>query len=331
MSVASSDETGPQPNEYLPASGPPLDATAETSGATGFRARANGEAPRDPRGDAPRLSVVPDGADPADNLRDRKWPPTAARRGFGMALLGLASAGRFVSGHEQPISGSAEDLPAIPLIDVTFGLLDLGMEMGEALVVTISGMLSRPLEWAAVPARGPLLALSREAIDALAAATRPLAERGSRLRQAAEADAVAAVAAVLPESMEVVLDQVDLTDHAVVRVDFERVMIAAFDQIDMESLMIDQVDLARIVHASLSQIDLTELALKELDLERVVLATLEQVDVFSIARDQVDPVRVAAYLRDNVDLADVLRTAPGDAVRGVFDTVGRMVPGRTSD
>lgn len=283
----------------------------------------------DDLGDSPRLTVVPDAAGPDDQSRNRKWPPSNARLGFGLALLGLASAGRFVSGHEQPISASTEELPALPLVDVLLGLLDIGMEASEALAVAVTGFFSPHLDRAAAPVRGPVVGFGRGVLEALTMVSRPLAERGSRLRKTAETDAVVAVASVLPETMEVVLDQVDLTEQAVMRVDFMRVMTAAFKQIDMESLMIDQVDLARIVHASLARIDLTDVALSQLDLERVVLATLDQVDVFSVARDQVDPVRVAAYLRDNVDVAEVLMTAPGDAVRGVIDTVGRMVPGRS--
>lgn len=281
--------------------------------------------------ESPRLTVVPNAAHPVAPVRSRQWPPTTARRGFGVALLGLASAGKFVAGHEQPISASAENIPALPVVDVLLGLLDVGLELSEAVTLTVSGFVSPLFERAATPVRGPLHGLGRETLGALTSITRPLAERGARLRQTAEADAVAAVAAVLPESMEIVLDQVDLTEQAVVRVDFERVMTAAFEQVDLEGLMIDKVDLGRIVHASLAQIDLTAVALSELDLERVVLATLDQVDVFSVARDQIDPVRVAAYLRENVDLAEVLRTAPGGAVRGVFDTVGRMVPGRVTE
>lgn len=280
---------------------------------------------------SPRLTVVLESDHLVDRPRGRQWPSPTLRRGLGVALLGATSAGRFIAGHEQPISASAEELPALPVLDVLIGSLDVGLEIGEGLAVAFSGLLSPLVERAAAPVRGPVVGLSGEALNLLASMTRPLAARGSAIRRAAEADAVATVASVLPESMEIVLDQVDLTKHAVVRVDFESVMTAAFDQIDMESLMIDHVDLGRIVHASLERIDLTEVALTELDLERIVLATLEQVDVFSVARDQIDPVRVAAYLRDNVDLAEVLRTAPGDAVRGVFDTVGRMVPGRTSE
>ena len=313
MSVASPDPVDTPTSADETASGSPIDAMGATLG------------------EAPRLTVVPSTAHKDDPVASRQWPPTTARRGFGVALLGLASAGKFVAGHEQPISASAEELPALPLIDVLLGLLDLGLEMSEAAVLTTSGFLSPLLERVTTPVRGPIRGVTGKALQVPMSMTRPLAERGSRLRQTAEADAVAAVAAVLPESMEIVLDQVDLTEQAVERVDFERVMTAAFDQIDMEGMMIDKVDLGRIVHASLGQIDLTEVALKELDLEQVVLATLDRVDVFSVARDQVDPVRVATYLRENVDLAEVLRTAPGDAVRGVFDTVGRMVPGRASE
>ncbi|MCH9815195.1 MAG: hypothetical protein K0U64_01925 [Actinomycetia bacterium] len=278
-----------------------------------------------PKTSRPDLSAVP----PLPDTAKVEGPGRVARRGAGLALLGLTSASRFMAGHPEPLSSTAQELPARPSLDVALGLVDVGLEVAETLSDTVSAILGPLIARTVDPALAPARGMSRTTVAALGAMTRPLARRGSRLRAEAEAEAIATVSAVLPASMEIVLDQVDLTDQAIDRVDIERVMTAAFNDVDMEGLMIDNVDLSRIVLASLSQVDLTEVALNELDLERVVMATLDQVDILSIARDQVDPVRVAAYLRDNVDLAEVLRTAPSDAVRGVFDTVGKMVPGRS--
>ena len=258
----------------------------------------------------------------------RQWPPANARRGFGLALLGLATGDRFLAGDGQPLSSSAETLPARPALDVLLGLVDVVLEVTETAADLLERQAGPVVSVAVEPARDSAAGLSGALVARLVTLTEGLAERGARLRAEAEDDAVSSVAQVLPESLDLVLDQVDLTDQAISRIDFDRVLRASFEQVDMEDLMIENVDLERIVRASLDQVDLTQLALERLDLERVVKATLEQVDVFSLAREQVDPVRVAAYLRDNVDLAEVLRSAPGGAVRGVFDTVGKMVPGR---
>ena len=281
--------------------------------------------PESPEEARPDLSAVPQ-PDTAPGFPERRGRP--ARRGAGLALLGLTSASRFMTGHPEPLSATAQELPARPTLDVALGVVDIGLEFAEAITDTVSAVLGPVISRTVDPAMAPARGVGRTTTAALGAMTRPLARRGARLRAEAESEAIATVSAVLPASMEIVLDQVDLTDQAIQRVDIERVMTAAFNDVDMEGLMIDNVDLSRIVLASLSQVDLTEVALNELDLERVVVATLDQVDILSVARDQVDPVRVAAYLRDNVDLAEVLRTAPSDAVRGVFDTVGKMVPGR---
>jgi hypothetical protein len=280
----------------------------------------------------PRLTAVPADATETERARARNWPPVTARRGFGMTLLGIASAGRFVTGADQPISASANELSATPVLDVLLGVVDFALEIGEVVATSVTGSIAGSTSpvFARVldPAREPAWGLGRVLLTTLISITSPLAARGARLRAEAEAEATSAVAAVLPESMDLVMDHVDLTDQAVRRMQFEEVLAAAFEQVDMEEFMIANVDLGRIVEASMAQVNLTELALRELDLERVVTATLEQVDIFSLAREQVDPVRVAAYLRENVDVAEVLRNAPGDAVRGVFDTMGKMVPGR---
>jgi hypothetical protein len=273
----------------------------------------------------PELAAVPDLVAESLGLSSRGQ---GARRGAGLTLLGLSSASRFISGQPDPLTATADELPARPALDVALGLVDVGLELTQAVANTVSEALGPLFARTVGPALAPARGVNRTALIALGAITGPLTKRGARLRAEAEAEAVATVAAVLPWSMEIMLDQVDLTEQAIQRVDIERVMTAAFDNVDMENLMIDNVDLSRIVLASLAQVDLTDVALKELDLERVVVATLAQVDILSVARDQIDPVRVAAYLRDNVDLAEVLRTVPGDAVRGVFDTVGRIVPGR---
>ncbi|MCB0918764.1 MAG: hypothetical protein KDC39_09385 [Actinobacteria bacterium] len=277
------------------------------------------------------VGVVTGDDDPRSAVTGRRGLPQHARRGLGTALLGLALAGRFATGHATPISSSAEDLPARPALDVALGALDLTLEATTAVISAFSKavtpVITDALEPGLRPARG-IAGFTREVVSGV---TAPLAERGARLRRESEQEAAAAVAAVLPSAMDAILDQIDLTDQVIGRVDLEQVIADTFDQVDVVNIMIDRVDLAPVVHASLAEVDLTDVAVAELDFERVVRETLDRVDVVALAAEQMDPARIAAFLNDNVDLSEILRTTPGGAVRGVMDTVGKIVPGRSPE
>lgn len=257
----------------------------------------------------------------------REWPNAPVHRGLGVALLGLAGAGRFASGA-APVVGPGAEFPAEPVMDVALGAVDLALEAGEKIAAGarqyVNPLLSRA--WAGAPqAMGGSAGASLRAIASL---TEPLALRGRRLRADAEHEAAAAVASVLPETIELVMAQLDLTELAIENVDIERVLEATADRVDLTGFAIDHMDLVRLIEASLDEVDFTGLAISRLDFARAVTAAMEQVDVLMVAREQMDPARVAQYLRDNVDVAEALRSAPtavaGEAVRGVRETMGRL-------
>ncbi len=244
-----------------------------------------------------------------------------------MALLGLAGAGKFTAGA-APVVGPGSELPAEPIMDVTLGAVDVALEWGERLADGarryVNPVLSRAWAGAATPMGGTAGA----GLRFLGALTEPLAVRGRRLRADAEHEAAAAVASVLPETIQLVMEQLDLTELAIDHVDIQRVLEATADQVDLTGFAIDHMDLVRLIEASLDQVDFTGLAITRLDFARAVTAAMEQVDVMTVAREQMDPARVAQYLRENVDVAEALRQAPtavaGEAVRGVRQTMGRI-------
>ncbi|MDP4013528.1 MAG: hypothetical protein Q8P38_02730 [Candidatus Nanopelagicales bacterium] len=230
---------------------------------------------------------------------------------MGVTLLGLVTAGRFTSGEARVLSAPGAPIPAEPLADVFLGILDLALEMVQRLSQGARSLAGPPVRVAQDPVASALAGPVGAAVRVVGVVTRPLAERGARLRAEAEHEAAEALSAALPETVGAVLAEIDLT-----------------------GFVVDHLDLARVVDASLDEVDLTELALRRLDLGRVVDATLDEVDALSLARDRLDPVRVAAYLRDNVDLGEALRSAPGamagEAVRGVRETMGKILTsGRT--
>jgi hypothetical protein len=260
---------------------------------------------------------------------DRSWPGSPLRRGLGVALLGLSGAGRFAAGEGRVVAGPGAAMPAEPLVDVLLGILDVALEAGERVSAAARRRLDPLLRAALAPAAAPLSQTSGAGMRLLGRITGPLAQRGRRLRADSEHEAAAAVAAVLPETIELVMDQVDLTELAIDKVDLQRVLDTTVARIDMTSFALQHLDLAQLIQASLDSVDFTDVAIEKIDFSRTVSAALEQVDVLAVARDQVDPARVAAYLRDTVDLAETLRAAPGavagEAVRGVRDTVERIV------
>lgn len=257
----------------------------------------------------------------------RSWPNAPVRRGLGVALLGLAGAGRFTAGA-GPVVGPGSPLPAEPVMDVALGAVDVALEVGERVAGGVrqylNPLIARAWSGAAAPMSGP----AGVGMRVLASVTEPLAVRGRRLRADAEHEAAAAVATVLPETIQMVMEQLDLTELAIDHVDIQRVLEATADQVDLTGFAIDHMDLVRLIEASLDQVDFTGLAITRLDFARAVTAAMEQVDVMTVAREQMDPARVAAYLRDNVDVAEALRAAPtavaGEAVRGARQTLGRL-------
>mgnify|MGYP007132405534 FL=1 len=209
-------------------------------------------------------------------------------------------------------------------MDVLLGVADVALEVGERAATSVRDHLNPLLARAWGPAAGPVAGTAGAGIRLLGVVTQPLAARGRQLRSDAEHEAAAAVASVLPETIELVMEQLDLTDLAIDNVDIQRVLEATADQVDLTGFAIDHMDLVRLIEASLDAVDFTGLAITRLDFARAVTAAMEQVDVMAVARDQMDPARVAAYLRENVDVTETLRQAPTAVMR----ETARRLPGR---
>ncbi len=189
--------------------------------------------------------------------------------------------------------------------------LEVGERAANGIRTHVNPLLARA--WG--PATGSLSGPAGAGIRMLGALTQPLADRGRQLRADAEHEAAAAVASVLPETIELVMEQLDLTDLAIENVDIQRVLEATADQVDLTGFAIDHMDLVRLIEASLDEVDFTGLAITRMDFARAVTAAMEQVDVMAVARDQMDPARMAAYLRENVDVTEALRQAPTAVMR----------------
>ena len=253
------------------------------------------------------------------------------RRSLGAALLGLAGAGRFASGDSQVMPGPGGELPGEPVVDVALGALDMFLAAGERVTDAVRDRINPAVTDALGPATSSVTGVSGTGMDVLGSVTGPLAERGRRLRAVSEHEAAAAVAAVLPETIELAMTQIDLTDLAINHIDLERLLEAAVEQVDMTQFAIDHMDLPRLVAASLEQVDLTEIAMDKVDFARTLPMVMEQVDMIALVREQIDPAKLAAFIRDNVDLTEAIRTTPGavagDAMRGVTKRARRIVGG----
>lgn len=317
-------KASPKAAKKTPAKKPPARKRTSTAKATTAAAPRARKATVSPAAGAGATTASPPESAPQIS---RAWPNAPVRRGLGVALLGLAGAGKFTAGA-APVVGPGSELPAEPVMDVTLGAVDVALEWGERMADGarryVNPVLSRAWAGAATPMGGTAGA----GLRFLGALTEPLAVRGRRLRADAEHEAAAAVASVLPETIQLVMERLDLTELAIDHVDIQRVLEATADQVDLTGFAIDHMDLVRLIEASLDQVDFTGLAITRLDFARAVTAAMEQVDVMTVAREQMDPARVAQYLRENVDVAEALRQAPtavaGEAVRGVRQTVGRI-------
>jgi len=129
--------------------------------------------------------------------------------------------------------------------------------------------------------------------------------------------------------VEPVLDNLDLTEIVLQRVDLDAVVrqvivhvdedeIAALvakvdidgiassldidtilDQMDLTEIVLKRVDLVKVVDAVLDQMDLTEIVLKRVDLVRVVDAVLDQMDLIALANEIIDGVDLPEIIRDS--------------------------------
>jgi hypothetical protein len=149
-----------------------------------------------------------------------------------------------------------------------------------------------------------------------------LQSRGAAVRTLAEQRLLAAVGPVL----DLVLDQIDLTELVLERVDIDRIadtidIDRIMDRIDLTELVLKRVELDSIaagldIERIIDRIDLTGIVLTRVDLDRVaagldVDAVIDRVDIIAIAEDVVDGIDLPRIIRESTG------SVASESLRGV--------------
>jgi len=101
------------------------------------------------------------------------------------------------------------------------------------------------------------------------------------------------------------------------------------DQLDLTQLVLDRVDLQRVVAGALDRLDLTAIVVERVDLGDVVATALQHVDLTQIVMSQVDLIGVAQYVVDGVDLPGIIRDSTGSVASEAM--VGLRMQGIDAD
>jgi hypothetical protein len=147
-----------------------------------------------------------------------------------------------------------------------------------------------------------------------------LDDRWRKEQQEDESIGQSFVGAVVPQIVNATLDQLDLTELVLSRVDLERVV----DAVDLDRI-VDTVDIEKVVE----RVDLNSIAAR-IDVEAIV----RRVDLAAIAGeviDQLDLASIAKDVIDEIDLPQIMRESTGtmanETVEGV--RVQSMIADRT--
>ena len=155
-------------------------------------------------------------------------------------------------------------------------------------------------------------------------------ERGrlERALSAEQLDAAVNVAAptLVPAVLNEVLDQIDLTELVVNRVDLNRVVTSALDSLDLTEIVLTRVDLERIVNTALESLDLTEIVLTRVDLVRIAEEVIEAIDLPEIIRESSGGVATEAVRGVRMQSIEV-----DEAVQGFVDRMLRRRHERDSE
>ena len=134
--------------------------------------------------------------------------------------------------------------------------------------------------------------------------------------------------AVIREVVDVLTEEVDLTDLVLQNVDLERLIAAVLEVIDLDAVIetvdldraVAQVDLMRAIdlvdlHEVIGKVDLDEVA-KRIDLDAIAA----RIDIDAIL-GRVDLVGLAEEIIDGVDLPDIIREASTSVTSDVMTDV----------
>jgi hypothetical protein len=257
------------------------------------------------------------------------------------AALGLASlvAGSVTAAVAEAISGEAPELAdepqpddgeswPKPLAPVLAGAA-LGVAIESARVGTrAASAFARSLRpWISF-AKSPTFV--RERFLRVRERVSQLDDRWRREQQDDEQIGASFVGAVVPQIVDATLDQLDLTELVLSRVDLERVVDAvdlerAVSRVDLEAI-VSRIDLDAII----ARVDLDAVAAR-LDVEAIV----KRLDLAAIARDVIDEIDLPSIVRQSTgtmanETVEGVRVQSMSADRAVTGFVDRLL-GREGD
>lgn len=247
----------------------------------------------------------------------------AVRVTTGLVALGIASVAEGVR-RTLPATPSTDE-PSPERVDAlglaTGALLGFTLLVGDRVAGAVRGVsrtVGPPASWVAgVPPLGPAAGWVRTTATSLD-------ERWRASRPGTEAVATAFARELVPQVIDAVLDQLDLTwlvaervdlDDLIARVDIERVVA----RVDLDEVA-SKID----VDAVVSRVDLDAIV-KRIDLDAIVA----RVDVDAVARridvegiiERLDMADLARTVIEEIDLPEIIRQSTGsvasETVRGV--------------
>ena len=212
--------------------------------------------------------------------------------------------------------------------NVTTALAAVDLATGAG--VAIVGVVRRAGAATLRRTRGPAVLLGRAGAEGAVrlAGNLParLRTRGAAVRGRAWTLAEQRLLAAVRPVLDLVLDQIDLTDLVLERVDIDRIaeridIDRILDRLDLTELVLQRVELDTIaedldVERILDRLDLTGIVLTRVDLDRVaagldVDAVIDRVDIIAIAEDVVDGVDLPRIIRESTG------SVASESLRGV--------------
>lgn len=284
--------------------------------------------PHDASPDGEAGAEASDTADPTGTVLLEQ----AVRVTTGLVALGIASVAEGVRRTLPTAPSTDEPSPArVDALGVATGaLLGFTLLVGDRVATAVRGVsrtVGPPASWiAGVPPLGPAAGWVR-------ATATSLDERWHASRPGTEAVATAFARELVPQVIDAVLDQLDLTwlvaervdlDDLVARVDLDR----AVARVDIERI-VSRVDLDEVasridVDAVVSRVDLDAIV-KRIDLDDIVArvdldAVARRIDVAGII-ERLDLAGLARTVIEEIDLPEIIRQSTGsvasETVRGV--------------
>jgi hypothetical protein len=208
---------------------------------------------------------------------------------------------------DEPQPDDGESWPK-PLAPILAGAA-LGVAIESARVGTrVTSAFGRNLRPRISFAKSPTFV--RERLGRVRERLNELDDRWRKEQQEDESIGSSFVGAVMPQIVNATLDQLDLTELVLSRVDLERVV----DAVDLERA-VDAVDIEKVVE----RVDLNSVAAR-LDVEAIV----RRVDLAAIAReviDQLDLASIATDVINEIDLPQIVRESTGSMANETVEGV----------